>query len=345
MFEFAPLLIKLLVRTIFNPEEAETICGLPLSFLSQPNTLIWAGTSQGIFTVRSAYHFEHTRRTKEQGECSRGNEVLVVWTTLWSLKVLGALKLFLWKVCNNALPTKENLYRRKITKDPLCPVCESKAETIWHVLWECRASMGVWQESNKRIHKLILEESDGLGLVSQFITKLDHESLLEALSVARLVWHRRNGLVHGGGITGPKQVVTQARTALHLFSEVQGDAMVYSPAHRIVIQMWMKPSPGWVNWDVAVSSTEKTMGVGVVVRDAEGSFMAGLTASLPYVRDPLIAEMVAARGAVELGREMGCQRIILEGDSLIIVTALNKDHPCSSSYGQVIDPGSFIFFS
>jgi hypothetical protein len=53
MLEFAPLLIKLatswwdvpLVRTIFNPEEAETICGLPLSFLSQPNTLIWAGTS------------------------------------------------------------------------------------------------------------------------------------------------------------------------------------------------------------------------------------------------------------------------------------------------------------
>jgi ribonuclease HI len=148
--------------------------------------------------------------------------------------------------------------------------------------------------------------------VSQFITKLDHESLLEALFVARLVWHRRNGFVHGGG-------------------------MVCSPAHRIAIQRWMKPSPGWVNWDATVSSTEKTMGVGVVVRDAEGSFMVGLTASLPYVRDPLIAEMVAARRAVELGKEMGCQRIILEGDSLIIVTALNKDHPCSSSYGQVID--------
>jgi len=37
---------------------------------------------------------------------------------LWSLQVPRALKMFLWKVCHNALPTKENLYRRKITKDP-----------------------------------------------------------------------------------------------------------------------------------------------------------------------------------------------------------------------------------
>jgi hypothetical protein len=101
-----------LVRTIFNTKEAEIICGLPLNFLCQPGTLIWARTSQGIFTVRNAY-----------GE----QEISGVWTTLWSLKVSGALKLILWKVCNNALPTKENLYRRKITKDPMCPIYETKA--------------------------------------------------------------------------------------------------------------------------------------------------------------------------------------------------------------------------
>jgi ribonuclease HI len=89
---------------------------------------------------------------------------------------------------------------------------------------------------------------------------------------------------------------------------------------------WLKPSPGWVklNWDAAVSSSTNKMGVGVVARNEDGDFVAGLTASLPHVRDPLIAEILAAWRAVELGRELGYQRIVLEGDSLVTIKALIK---------------------
>jgi ribonuclease HI len=210
--------------------------------------------------------------------------------------------------------------------------------------------MGVWEECNKKIHKLSLEESDGMGLVYQFMTKLDHYVLMEALSVARMVWHQRNGFVHGSGFTEPKKILAQAQEVLTPLSEAQRGAMVASSNLRIAVPRWMKPYPWWVklNWDAAVSSAAKTMGVGVVVRNAKGSFMLGLTASLPYVRDPLVAEVMAAWRAMELGRELGFQRINLEGDSLITVKALNKDQSCSSSYGQLINDirvclSSFLF--
>jgi hypothetical protein len=68
-------------------------------------------------------------------------------------------------------------------------------ETVWHVLWDCPASVDVWQESHRKIHKLSLVESDGLGWVQQLMSKLDSNVLLEALSVARCIWLRRNGVV------------------------------------------------------------------------------------------------------------------------------------------------------
>jgi len=105
----------------------------------------------------------------------------------------------------------------RLQKTLLYPICETKVETIWHVLWECRESMGVWQECNKKIHKLSLIESDGLRLVHQLMAKLDHPSLMEAFFVARLVWHQRNDFVFGRGFTNPVQLVVQAREALVLF--------------------------------------------------------------------------------------------------------------------------------
>jgi hypothetical protein len=70
---------------------------------------------------------------------------------------------------------------------------------------------------------------------------------------------------------------------------------------------WLKPSPGWVklNWDAALCSSTKLMGVGVVGRNEKGEFLAGLAAPIPFVTDPLLDEILAAWRAMELGREMG----------------------------------------
>jgi hypothetical protein len=43
--------------------------------------------------------------------------------------------MFLWRVCNNLLPTKMNLMRRGVVKDARCPICEREAETMTHILW------------------------------------------------------------------------------------------------------------------------------------------------------------------------------------------------------------------
>jgi ribonuclease HI len=50
-----------------------------------------------------------------------------------------------------------------------------------------------------------------------------------------------------------------------------------------------------------------------------------------------VAEVLAAREAVELGTSLGLQDIILEGDALEVVKAINQDEPSRGLYGQVVN--------
>jgi hypothetical protein len=52
--------------------------------------------------------------------------------------------MFLWRACNNILPTKENLYKKKIIDDPKCAICGGDIETLGHVIWSCAVPCDVW---------------------------------------------------------------------------------------------------------------------------------------------------------------------------------------------------------
>jgi ribonuclease HI len=123
------------------------------------------------------------------------------------------------------------------------------------------------------------------------------------------------------------------------FSEANVKEPVVSSGPPPTIPRWLKPSLGWVklNWDGALNSSTNNIGAGVVVRNEAGELLVGLAVTIPYVSDSLIVEVMATWRAVELGRKLSFQRIILEGDSLIIVGALNQSNPCLSGYEQMME--------
>ncbi|XP_062155310.1 uncharacterized protein LOC133863384 [Alnus glutinosa] len=79
------------------------------------------------------------------------------------------------------------------------------------------------------------------------------------------------------------------------------------------------------------------MGVGIVIRDEGGRFVAAKMKVVPYIVDPNAAGTIAAWSAVQFGREMGANRIVLEGDSMVVVSALRASESCDRLFGQLID--------
>jgi hypothetical protein len=69
------------------------------------------------------------------------------------------------------------------------------------------------------------------------------------------------------------------------------------------------------------------------VQNAQGQVVVALAKVLPFVDDPTIVEAIAAWQAVKLCVDRGFRNVVLEGNFLIVVSALNQSLSCWSSYG------------
>jgi hypothetical protein len=67
----------------------------------------------------------------------------IVWKTIWALNVPNAVKMFMWKACNDLLPKKMNLLHRGVIHNALCPICKREVDTVKHILWSYPAAQDV----------------------------------------------------------------------------------------------------------------------------------------------------------------------------------------------------------
>jgi hypothetical protein len=94
-----------------------------------------------------------------------------------------------------------------------------------------------------------------------------------------------------------------------------------------------------VNWDAAIDSINKCMGVSAIVRDYQGIVIAARSYTLGFISKPVVAEAIAALHVVEFSRDLGIPHLILEGDSLQVVNAVQD----IDTIGAVMDILLLIF--
>lgn len=107
--------------------------------------------------------------------------------------------------------------------------------------------MDVWMESGWKIHKLVIVESDGVGLFEKLSNALEDDALELAMVLARKLWLRRNSIIFGGAISSPQQLVKVAKESLadfHLASLSFTNGPDVPPHNER--QKWGKPPMGAV---------------------------------------------------------------------------------------------------
>ena len=67
------------------------------------------------------------------------------WKNLWGMEVPSKVKNFVWRACKEALPTKRNLFRRKITNSALCENCSLSDEDCTHAIFFCSNLQVAWR--------------------------------------------------------------------------------------------------------------------------------------------------------------------------------------------------------
>lgn len=64
--------------------------------------------------------------------------------------ITNKVKSFLWRVCNDGLPTKRQLSHRKIIASGICDFCHATNEDIFHALFKCPSISQIWAKSFER---------------------------------------------------------------------------------------------------------------------------------------------------------------------------------------------------
>ena len=135
------------IRKELLPHKANFVLSIPLSSKRPKDTLIWQKSKNGVYITKSAYYLlaDNTEALKQPGQSNpTGNNGL--WKKLWSLDIPNKVKHFLWHASCESLPTKKNLFKRKIARNDMCEICDGEAEDTIHALWDCHVLKEIWWE-------------------------------------------------------------------------------------------------------------------------------------------------------------------------------------------------------
>ncbi|KAL3537646.1 hypothetical protein ACH5RR_001012, partial [Cinchona calisaya] len=219
-----------------------------------------------------------------------------------------------------------------------CAHCSSDWEDLNHSLFECQLTQEVWRLSG--IGGLVdqFKQPCGWLRVRETIAKVGNDEGERFAVHAWLIWCNRNLLIFEGKGRSPEII---SGSAINLQEAFKMANLPRSPnVDRAEVVRWQLPTPSSLkaNFDAAVFKEMACggVGVGVVIHDSKGRFVAGLAERIQGMTNPEIAEMIAARRAPEFGAKLNNSGFILEGDARRVISACLTDEDDLSDLGSLV---------
>lgn len=250
------------IRQHFMPEDIERILQIPLPRYSEPDQLVWAHDKLGIYSVKSGYQVALGLKFPNCPSTSRIS--LTEWNVIWKLEIPAKVKIFIWRAAQNLLATGENLWKRKVAKEPWCQRCGSKVENVFHALIECKASQKMWKHTKFKGEFNHLVNQDMLSVLLGLAVRRNIRDMEMIVALCWASWHSRNLFVFEKKIVDVQRAVARAEAIVESYirdkvPQRQDDLKQMSSAQP----SWNPPLEGWfkLNVDAAINSKNQLVGL------------------------------------------------------------------------------------
>ncbi|XP_019163177.1 PREDICTED: uncharacterized protein LOC109159530 [Ipomoea nil] len=275
---------------------------------------------RGCYSVKDGY-----RKLGElNGPC------LPVWGNLWKLQVPPKWKNFLWRALSVNLPTLNNLIKRRVELINICPACGTDEENVMHILCSCYFATHVWN-----ISQLPIPSFDGMNFVQWMELWLGVSAAYNTEAHGRIcgllydIWSARNEAVWEGCLPVLYVLLQRfsARWATWIASEQQRSISRVPHAPPTPNPLLPPPTGVICRVDAGFHGPTRVPAYGIIVQEADGSFVAAGNGPLICSYDPILAEALAMCEALSWLRNNGFSMITVYTDSSILVSSLS--HACS----------------
>ncbi|XP_058723527.1 uncharacterized protein LOC131595241 [Vicia villosa] len=161
--------------------------------------VVWPYDKYKKYSVASAYDLMLKARVDEASNVvlGAGNQLC------WGAIVPSKLKIFGWRVLQDRLPTKKQLFSRGIItqiQDTLCIVCQQEVEDITHLLFQCGNLQNVWRRIYIWLEINLVPIGDCCNNFLSFVTGLagmmsPRRAAAIWLTCCWCIWMQRNDII------------------------------------------------------------------------------------------------------------------------------------------------------
>ncbi|MBA0655204.1 hypothetical protein Goklo_007711, partial [Gossypium klotzschianum] len=238
------------------------------------------------------------------------------YRNLWLLNLPLKVKILVWKISWNYIPTRVNLNCRRLLNNVTCVGCGNAAESANHIFRECPVTRTVWEE-------LLFPELLQVHHMDfvQWLTWVFEQNSTNRRRIfccaLWAIWGERNRRVHEKTNRSGKETAYFVKRYISELNEIGAK----TPQVRLRGWEWKYPLVQFVkvNFDAAFDGNSRQSAVGIVARDSDGNTLLSCTEIHHHVASAFAAEAIACRTATQIGRDMQWSNIIIEGDALSII--------------------------
>ncbi|CAB4268750.1 unnamed protein product [Prunus armeniaca] len=323
----------------FSAEEAAIIHKIPLSFRQPPDTLIWHFERHGHYSVKSGYEVARQYLLQLGGDVVQTNGTAngitaPVWRKIWEVRVPPKVRLFLWRAMLNILPTKVNLKRRGVAELGGCVFC-GEEETGFHVFVQCPMAEAVWHHCSCWGSLQRVVAVDLTAWFQDVALTLSAPELEQVMICMWALWNERNQVVWNDRWRSVSEIVSGAIRLLHDCYELQPPLI---PPSRVKAK-WQRPPLGSIkiNLGEACRGATGTGGIGVVVRDHVGTFLACKLVVVQGVSNLLHAKLLALKEGLLFAQRWPYVQRLIEGVGQGVGIVLSQVSQDLSHFGCLVD--------
>lgn len=261
------------------------------------------------------------------------------WRRLWNLKIPHKVRNFLWRACNDYIPTRASLLSKRVSVSYYCPLCNRGVETTLHCLVTC--DFAQWCLQILGLGNIMHGNVNFAGWFEHVMGQYSNGMISNIGMLLWSIWNARNSVVWQGTYMHVDEVIRVARSTLDQWLEAQKKNFIPSVVTVYAMEgseLWTKPVGETIkiNVDAALFNEDNRYGYACVARDYTGRLVTAKTGSWRGKVAPELAEAVAFKEALSWIKAKGWQSIVVESDCIKVVQALRSSLVISSPFGLII---------